>query len=335
VVATETQFKTMQINKMPAKIKLFTHTDLDGVGCAILMKVVSTVNNIESEIEFCDYNNINDKVNDFLKEINNYDKIFITDISVNEEIAEKLDRYKDKVVLLDHHKTADFLNKYEWARVYEFLLTPVVFNEDIKVQEIKVCGTYLFLKYLTMKDYLKNFKFLNVLEYFMITIRQYDTWDWVELGDIVPKKLNDLLYILGRDRFIEEFLGQLLNGKFVFNDKLNFLLELEQEKIDDYIENKNKNLIIRNIKGYNIGIVFAERYISELGNRLMELHPELDFVAIVNPDRTISYRTNKSNIDLGEFAKMYGGGGHPQAAGSPISDEIKDKIIDLLFEKKF
>ena len=67
----------------------------------------------------------------------------------------------------------------------------------------------------------------------------------------------------------------------------------------------------------------------------MELHPELDFVVIINIDKTISYRTNKNNIDLGEFAKIYGGGGHPQAAGSPVSDEVKNKIIDMLFEKKF
>jgi oligoribonuclease NrnB/cAMP/cGMP phosphodiesterase (DHH superfamily) len=166
-------------------------------------------------------------------------------------------------------------------------------------------------------------------------IREYDVWEWIEIDNILAKQLNDLLYILGRERFIEEFTEQLLNGKFVINDKLNFLLELEQEKIDDYIDSKNKNLVVRNISEYKVGIVFAERYISELGNKLMELHPELDFVAIVNTDKAISYRTNKSNIDLSEFAKIYGGGGHPQAAGSLISDEIKNKIIDLLFEKGF
>jgi oligoribonuclease NrnB/cAMP/cGMP phosphodiesterase (DHH superfamily) len=330
VVITETQFKTIQTNKIPTKIKLFTHTDLDGVGCAILANIVSVVNNIDVEIEFCDYNNINNKVNDFLKVINNYDKVFITDISVNEEVTEKLDKYNDKVVLLDHHKTANFLNKYKWAHVYETL----VIDLEIDVY-IKVCGAYLFLDYLIASDYLKNFKFLDTLTDFVEVIREYDVWEWIEIDNILAKQLNDLLYILGRERFIEEFTEQLLNGKFVINDKLNFLLELDQEKIDDYIENKNKNLIVRDIKGYNVGIVFAERYISELGSRLMELHPELDFVVIINIDKTISYRTNKNNIDLGEFAKIYGGGGHPQAAGSPVSDEVKNKIIDMLFEKKF
>ncbi|MEW8963234.1 DHH family phosphoesterase [Paraclostridium dentum] len=330
VVTTETQFKTTQTSKIPTKIKLFTHTDLDGVGCAILAKIASVINNIDIDIDFCDYNNINDKVNDFLKIINSYDKVFIIDISVNEEVAEKLDKYNDKVVLLDHHKTADFLNKYKWAHVYETLVVDLEINVYIKV-----CGAYLFLDYLITSNYLKNFEFLDILTDFVEVIREYDVWEWIEIDNILAKQLNDLLYILGKERFIEEFTKQLLNGKFVINDKLNFLLELEQEKIDDYIENKNKNLIIRDIKGYNVGIVFAERYISELGSRLMELHPELDFVVIINIDKTISYRTNKNNIDLGEFAKIYGGGGHPQAAGSPVSDEVKNKIIDMLFEKKF
>jgi len=330
VVITETQTDKELEGKMPTKVKLFTHTDLDGVGCAILGKIVSMVNNIDVEIEFCDYNNINDKVNDFLKVINNYDKVFITDISVNEEIAEKLDKYSDKVVLLDHHKTVNFLNKYKWAHVYETLA--IDFGIDI---HIKVCGAYLFLDYLVNSGYFKKFEFLHILTDFIGVIREYDTWEWVEIDNILAKQLNDLLYILGRERFIDEFVRQLLNGKFVINDKLNFLLELEQEKIDDYIDSKNKNLVVRNISEYKVGIVFAERYISELGNKLMELHPELDFVAIVNTDKAISYRTNKGNIDLSEFAKIYGGGGHPQAAGSLINDEMKNKIIDVLFQKKF
>ena len=40
-------------------IKLFTHTDLDGIGCAILAKLAFGE---EVDIEYCDYDNINEKV---------------------------------------------------------------------------------------------------------------------------------------------------------------------------------------------------------------------------------------------------------------------------------
>ena len=49
------------------KIKLFTHSDLDGVGCAILMKNV--YRNDKIDIEYCDYGNVNDKIKEFLNSV--------------------------------------------------------------------------------------------------------------------------------------------------------------------------------------------------------------------------------------------------------------------------
>lgn len=42
------------------KNKLFTHTDLDGVGCAILAYLAFGRENVD--VEYCDYSNIDDKV---------------------------------------------------------------------------------------------------------------------------------------------------------------------------------------------------------------------------------------------------------------------------------
>ena len=67
--------------------KIFTHTDLDGVGCAVLAKYY----NPEIEVEFCDYDNVNQKVNDFLDNNIALGDLYITDISVSEEIAERLE----------------------------------------------------------------------------------------------------------------------------------------------------------------------------------------------------------------------------------------------------
>ena len=62
------------------------------------------------------------------------------------------------------------------------------------------------------------------------------------------------------------------------------------------------------------------------------MHPEIDFVAMIDMDGTISYRTVKENIDLGnDVAKLFGGGGHPKAAGSQFSNEVKIKLIENIF----
>jgi len=312
------------------KVKSFTHTDKDGVGCAILAKQVFQE---KVDIEYCDYNNINEKVEAFYigSEKNNYDRVFITDISVNEEVAHIIDYYKDKkyypeIVLLDHHKTAEFLNKYDWCKVVE------VINGG------KTCGTSLFYNYLMDNDLLQNSRAwkwdgCSNLYSFVESVRKYDTWLWKTLyNEIEPKMWNDLLYIMGRENFVEKIMDIVgFQHAFEFNEFDLKLLEYKQREIDSYIDAKDKSIIVKEINGYQAGVVFAEKYSSELGNKLSKLHPELDFIVMINPSHSVSYRTIKNSIDLGLIAKIYGGGGHPQASGSQIDNNMRNKIIDLIF----
>ena len=93
--------------------------------------------------------------------------------------------------------------------------------------------------------------------------------------------------------------------------------------------------LIKDINGFKVGVVFAETHQSELGNRLSEMHPELDLIAMVNLDTMhVGYRTVRDDINTGrDFATMYkNGGGHPKASGSLIEDNVKDEVIKLVFE---
>ena len=90
-------------------IKLFTHTDLDGVSCEILGKIAFGE---DIDVVRCGYGNIDDKVEEFINIDEEYDKLFITDISVKKKLADTLNNISDKVILLDHHKTALWLTDY-------------------------------------------------------------------------------------------------------------------------------------------------------------------------------------------------------------------------------
>ena len=308
------------------KIKMFTHTDLDGVGCSILLKNVYRDSDIN--VEYCDYNNINEKVEEFLNlnEDLSFDLIFITDISVNESIAERiqekveLNKY-NKFVLLDHHKTADWLNKYTWATV----------EENSEYLERKTSGTQMLHEWMVShnSEYIKN-NWYNSKEFIRL-VNDYDTWHWNTIGDLIPKKFNDLLYIYGRDKFIEKVLFELKSCFTHFNSTDELILDLKQEEVDRFIESKNKTLKIVEIDDISLGIVFAESNISELGNRLCKLNPNIDAIAIININHSISYRTIKDNVDVSALAKKYGGGGHTKSSGSPINDTIRNNlIVDLL-----
>lgn len=306
-----------------SKIKLFTHTDLDGIGCAILAYLAFGRESVD--VEYCDYRDINEKVEEFWENgpVEEYDKVFITDISIGKDLARTIDLYAGDDIwhLFDHHATALGLNKYDWCEVS-------VMNDTLG---IKTSGTELFYNYLIRPE---QFERLSVdvicnIDEFVNIVRDYDTWRWKELGKegIICKQLNDLFYIYGREEFIDWALDQIFTLKLykgisafpIYSEKDMALLDQKQKDIDIYIEEKNKQLFNRvDEVGHTYGVVFAERYFSELGNRLCELNPDLAYIAMIDiSSGAVSYRTIRDDIDVGgEIAHAYGGGGHPKAAGS-------------------
>ena len=309
--------------RMKKLIKLFTHTDLDGVGCAILAKLAFGE---EVDISYCNYDDINENIMNYLN--NNDDSlsyIYITDISVNEEVAELLDK-RGGVVLLDHHPTALGLNKYPWCKVMV---------EDLN--GVKTSGTKMFYHWLVVNGCLNEELETNeALSRFAELVRNYDTWRWSELGEdgVICKQVNDLMYLYGRDRFITWCISEIHDDVFprlYSADEL--LLNTKQREIDEYVEEKNEQLFTSPMCGRVCGFVFAEKYVSELGNRLCKMHPEIDYVAMIDMgSKTVSYRTVKDDIDLGkDVAQLFGGGGHPKAAGSEFSVDVQFKTIEKIF----
>lgn len=318
-----------------SKIKLFTHgADLDGIGCAILAYLAFGRDNVD--VEYCDYKDVNEKVEAFIEKeelFKSYDKVYITDISVSEEVANMiniLDFPPKRVRLFDHHATALWLNEYEWCEVI------VAYDNGVKTS-----GTELFFKHLDKYGYLdeyEDWKVVNISR-FVIMVRDYDTWRWKGFvhNGFMCKKLNDLFDIYGRYDFIDWILKNIeLPNKFpYFNEVDKALLNIKQKEINYYIECKDKQLVEKIDKfGNRYGFVFSDRYTSELGNYLSEIHPELDYIAMVNMSNgTVSYRTVKEDIDLGcEIAHSYGGGGHKKAAGSQFDiSVIRDLVIREVF----
>ena len=305
-------------------IKLFTHIDLDGVGCAILAKLAFGK---EVNISYCNYDDINESVLDYLNNNDNsLSYIYITDICVNEDIARLLDE-RGGVCLLDHHPTALELNKYAWCKVMV---------EDLN--GVKTSGTKMFYHWLDMNGYLSDELENNkALGKFAELVRDYDTWRWSELGEegVICKQVNDLMYLYGRDRFITWCISEIHDEVFprlYSADEL--LLSTKQREIDEYVEEKNEQIIFSELCGRECGFVFAEKYVSELGNKLCKMHPEIDFIAMIDMGtKTVSYRTVKDDIDLGkDIAQLFGGGGHHKAAGSEFSDNVQFKVIEKIFD---
>lgn len=316
-------------------IKLFTHTDLDGVGCAILAYLAFGIENVA--VEYCNYDDIDLRVSQFFIKGNpgEYDKVFITDISINENLAVAIDRYAKSGVwqLFDHHQTALELNRHYWCNVLV---------EAPDGSGLKTCGTELFGVYLLSEglfDCYGKTAINNILQFIGI-VRDYDTWRWTTTGryGMNSKHVNDLLDIYGREQFIDVMCIRIrvYTGFPSITPDEFLLLEQRKAEIDRYVIQKNEQLIpAKDIHGHSYGYVFAERFFSELGNRLCQMNPGLEYIVMIDIcNGKVSYRTTRDDLNLGtEIAHSYGGGGHAKAAGSNFDREyISGLVIKKLFE---
>lgn len=298
------------------KIKLFTHNDLDGISCGIIGKL--TYDDID--IEYCNYNDINEKIKSYLDEPGEMDFVYITDISVNEEVAEIINETNKKAEsnyfqLLDHHKTAEWLNKYDWATVIDI--------DNNKKQS----GTNLFYEYLISNEGLKQ---TIQIEEFVELARQYDTWEWKKYDIQKAKDLNDILHMIGDFDFIFEYYHNLKDCKdhFQLSEMHLKLLHYKRLEIDRYIESKLDKVKIFNDENKNkVAFVVADNNISELGSKICEA-TDCDYCCIYTG-------FNMSMRSIGEFdvsiiAKKYGGGGHKNASGMPTQKFYIDRYIDKI-----
>jgi oligoribonuclease NrnB/cAMP/cGMP phosphodiesterase (DHH superfamily) len=298
---------------------LYTHNDLDGVGCGIVARFAF---GDKVEIRYNSVSGLNFQVERFLEKPRKKSQLFITDLSVNETNEKGLDDYVKsggKVMLIDHHKSALHFNQYSWAWVQV-----EAENGD------HASATSLFYDYLIRNNFLTPSKGLTE---FVELVRLYDTWEWEQYGQVKAKRLNDLFYMISLEEFEEKMVERLQqNDHFAFDEFEQKILDMEEEKIERYVRRKKREIVQTWIQDRLVGIVHAESYHSELGNELGKEYPHLDYIAIMNMGgKKISFRTIHDPIDVSEIAGHFGGGGHAKASGCSMTEEAYRLYVAIPF----
>lgn len=300
--------------------KLFTDSDLDGLGCGLLAKIAFGES---ANVAYCSYRNLNERVERFIDNPHNKQaKVYITDLAVNAHVEKKLaNRFKkgSHVQMIDHHATAMHFNDHEWG-----------FVQAEYDSGKKTCATSLYYEFLIKE---KKITATKALDDFVELVRQYDTWEWEKNDNKAAKRLNDLFFILGLEHFETEMLERMKHTEgFSLSDKEELILDLEDKKIERYIFSKNRQIVQTFVDDYCVGIIYAEQYLSELGNALAKLNPHLDLIAMVNVGtRKVGFRTIYDDVDVSKFAQKYDGGGHPKASGCALYDETFSLYVEKAF----
>lgn len=306
-------------------IRMYTDNDLDGLGCAIALRVLRPDDKLK--ITYCgSKRKISDMVSEELNKITESDLMIITDIPINEKTANKVEEaivYDNKRILLfDHHSTQMWCNKYPWACV------------ETEIRGREYCAMSLLVEYLYFKtkpeilNSLVYQRLLEIAEY----VRLWDTWNWQKTDYLVPKYLNYLIDILGKSAFIDYVVDYItMKRDVLITDENMVIINYLLKKFNDTVSFKNMNLIKMEKYGYKFGVTTAESNISELGNALCKINPDLDFIAIVN-QTTVSYRSIKKDIDVSKIAKELGGGGREQTAANPIAPKLIKNYYKEIFK---
>jgi oligoribonuclease NrnB/cAMP/cGMP phosphodiesterase (DHH superfamily) len=298
--------------------RVFTHVDLDGMGCSLLLNIAGLV----ARTEFHDY----DSIEGSLIQASSNPKvknIIITDISPTDSTAQLLSHSGKVVRLYDHHKTRSFIAKYLWA----------IYNKD-------KCGTELVFDALETlaKEHNLHVEFAKEPKYieFVETVSAWDMWKTSSPYRKRGENLNTLLGFLGREKFLSIF-KENINADMV--DPLKTCLEHMNDRKARYINSVLKKQL-KSAKFYVDGlgnqfsILFANEFISEIGHAALE-HVDFEgvaYICVVNPVVNSCSLRSRDNIDVSSIAATLNGGGHTNAAGFPfkMTDQIENNIFKLL-----
>ena len=305
------------------KTFIFTHNDLDGVGCGVIGKYYFP----DAYVQYCSYDNIDDTLLYFLSHNENIlseMRIIISDIYYKQEnsnITEML-RMTGELIICDHHATSAWLNNVDFQH-----------NSFVNViADSDVCGTKILFKILddlyAMPDSTKILEFVE-------NVNSWDVWQWVkqlpETNDVVKLKdainhnmsftLNGAVYFYGIENFVNKMLmyfHDFIDFDDIVSEKLVEFNTKQINSVTDYIkthyeyESEHYGKIpytIIKLNSPNISLA------SLLCKNAME--PDDKFLAIyIDEDKdAVSLRCNVEGIDLSVIAKECEGGGHKDAAG--------------------
>jgi len=220
-------------------------------------------------------------------------EIFILDFSFPKEIMAEVVENNKKVVVLDHHKSAEESVKMAHKYVYDMNHSGAVLAWQYFFSELPIPW---LLKYIEDRDLWK----LELRDTFTMGL-MLDTFDKdFEIWSQLAEELEDEV---ARNRYIEQ-------GKLIQKYELRI--------INDIIS--DKELVM--FEGCEIFVVNAPHiFASKIGNILCREKPPMAIVWQWADGRINASIRSDGSVDVSEIAKKFGGGGHKAASGFKISGQ--------------
>jgi len=315
------------IGKMKTgKIYGLFHNDLDGYGCG---KVAASFVNL-ANAEYLPYSKVNSAIDEYCNNTHkDYDGLIVADLNLDMTRMEKLNKLAKTghcVMYFDHH--------YKTIEQFEFFKKSKIFFDYDK----DYCATSILLKHFVDNGYTTEINVEKLTEIVNL-IDGWDMYKWQdpETFEVLNEEARDLnIYfkefgyektLLKIDNYITEKFKNLFSNIEISN------IMLLKRNIRRAVADRNKNLAIIQYpyegEVLDIGITYAERDISEIGNMLNILNKHLSFIVVIDMvHNSVNFRTIFNKPNLANIAAQYGGGGHPKAAGCELNEKAFNAFVN-------
>lgn len=284
-----------------ARMVLFSHIDLDGVGSRLMVQLIYP----DIEIHHVDYNFELDMNN--RKIMADADSIIFTDISINRDMAKLLESTRQQgkqLLLLDHHASAlENLGDlgYEWIHIDTSqsgaLLAYHYFENEIKSKYPNDAANYEVVAKL---------------------VSDYDLWEHKYSQSVV---LQFYWSKVGNEDFIKRFLQK---SSAVFTPEEQSLIKESEDALAESYQIASSNMEWETdsygrkwILIKSIGLMY-----SLVASRILKENPDAVYCVVMGKKNNLSFRS--TGFDVKSIAEKLGGGGHPQAAGCSIPEGLID-----------
>jgi hypothetical protein len=265
-------------------------------------------------------------------DVSNYLVLYVVDFSFPRQTIESWLEAGKQITVLDHHKTAQEMigDVSTFSRHFEF-------NFDLEESGATIAWTYFnhdreppaFLQYVRDRDLWNHALPMTAEIHEASANMRFEIRKTAELTGIPARDLIfaafDHLATLSK----EQLIGLMGNRGFE-------LLKPKREAIDRACERMEYGFLPHTDRGQMSStpipmVVLAEdgsenRLISDICAKLYKAIPEAPFVACLSRSGDWSLRSDKDggNFDVSAIAKVFGGGGHHNAAGFKVSVEKPD-----------
>lgn len=309
-------------------LTIIHHIDADGIFSAqIVIKVIKEFFGAKDiSITNVPYNY--EKPFDFTSAIKKGSNVIVVDLSLKMNDIKSILKNANSLFIIDHHLTTlreiDSNYKFYKNKIYDRSLGMHI---CIKNAGVGLC-------YKIFKDCVNSYGATladSVNEKAIGLIDRYDRFGFLNEKDR-EECLSIYNFTLRSNQLYinSEMVTELLCNKDYLDKALKFGKEFYDESVImneiRYRAFAKQTTFTFNGNVYNCCYMYGSGNSATFGKHI----DEFDFVSLIRKNKgtdgyIVSFYTSKDNIDVSEIARSFGGGGHKQAAGSPVKYNIYEE----------